>query len=147
MWRYLIMKYLAKVKTNRNGAKLMLYLKLWFINIPIYGYGRYFNKRVWFLIDEDLEKWKKYYGKKLKVDHQFIMGVRDKSLKRYFKIDVDPQFINVKAVGEPPQLGETEINYILEDVTNLDRWRETIPPDSFEFSGFVTISATNVEHL
>jgi len=86
----------------------------------------------------------KYYGKKLKVDHQFIMGVRDESLKRYFKIDVDPQFINVKAVGEPPQLGEKEINYILEDVTDLDRWRETIPTESFEFVGFVTIAATNV---
>jgi hypothetical protein len=86
----------------------------------------------------------KYYGKKLKADYHFIMGVRDKSLKRYFKIDVDPQFINVKAVGEPPQLGEKEINYILEDVTDLDRWRETIPTESFEFSGFVTISGTNV---
>jgi GAF domain-containing protein len=86
----------------------------------------------------------KYYGKKLRVDHQFIMGVKDESLKRFFKIDVDPQFINVKVVGEPPQLGEKEINYILEDVTDLDRWRETIPPNSFEFVGFVSLSATNV---
>lgn len=86
----------------------------------------------------------KYYGQELKADLQFIMGVKDKSLKRYFKIEVDPQFINVKAVGEPPPLGEKELNYILEDVTNLDRWRETIPSESFEFVGFVTISATNV---
>jgi GAF domain-containing protein len=86
----------------------------------------------------------KYYGKKLRVDHQFIMGVKDESLKRFFKIDVDPQFINVKAIGEPPQLGEKELKYILEDVTNLDRWRETIPTESFEFVGFVTISGTNV---
>ena len=61
------MRYLAKVKTNRNGAKLMLYLKLWFINIPIDGYGRYLSKSVWFLIDEDLEKWKKYYSEKLTI--------------------------------------------------------------------------------
>ncbi len=86
----------------------------------------------------------KYYGRKIKLDHQFIMGVRDKSLKRYFKIDIDPQFINVKAIGEPRQLGEKEISYILEDVTNLERWRETIPTESFEFVGFATISATNV---
>lgn len=63
----LIMKYLAKVKTNRNGAKLMLYFRLWFINIPIDGYGRYLSERVWFLIDEDLEKWKKHYGKNLTI--------------------------------------------------------------------------------
>jgi GAF domain-containing protein len=87
---------------------------------------------------------KKFYGKKLKVDHQFIMAVRNESLKRYFKIDVDPQFVNIKAVGEPPQLGEEELNYILEDVSNLDRWREVIPTESFEFVGFVTITATNV---
>ena len=61
------MKYLAKVKTNRNGAKLKLYLRLWFINIPIDGYGRYVSKRVWFMINEDLDKWKKYYGEKLTI--------------------------------------------------------------------------------
>jgi len=61
------MKYLAKVKTNRNGAKLMLYLSFWFINIPIDGNNRYLSERVWFMIDERLNKWKKYYGKKLTI--------------------------------------------------------------------------------
>jgi hypothetical protein len=61
------MKYLAKVKTNRNGAKLMLYLRIWFINIPIDGYGRFISESVWFLIEEDLEKWRKHYGNKLTV--------------------------------------------------------------------------------
>lgn len=61
------MKYLAKVKTNRNGAKLTLYLILWFIKIPIDGYHQYLSEAVWFLIDEDLDKWKKYYGDKLTI--------------------------------------------------------------------------------
>lgn len=61
------MKYIAKVKTNRNGAKLILYIRLWFINIPIDGYGRYLDESIWFMINEDLEKWKKYYGEKLTI--------------------------------------------------------------------------------
>ena len=60
------MKYIAKVKTNRNGAKLTLYVKVWFLNIPIDGY-RTLDKTIWFVIDENLDKWKEYYGNKLTV--------------------------------------------------------------------------------
>jgi hypothetical protein len=86
----------------------------------------------------------KFYNRKLRLDNQFIMGVNDDTLKRYFKIDVDSQFINIKAIGNPPSLSDEKINYILQDVANLDRWREILPPENFEFVGFVTISATNV---
>jgi len=86
----------------------------------------------------------KFYGKEFKIDNHYLIGVRNESLKSYFKIEIDPTFVNIKAIGNPPKLGEEEINYILEDVTNLDRWRQTIPSDSFEFEGFVTISAMNV---
>ena len=61
------MNYIAKVKRNRNGAKLTLYIKLWFLLIPIDGYGRYLSESVWFLIDNDLKKWKDYYGDKLSI--------------------------------------------------------------------------------
>ena len=86
----------------------------------------------------------KFYGKKFKIDNHYLIGVRNKSFKNYFKVEIDTAFVNIKAIGNPPKLGEEEINYILEDVTNLDRWRQTIPSDSFEFEGFVTIYATNV---
>ena len=61
------MKYLAKVKTNRNGAKLILYVKILFFWLPIEAYGRYLDESIWFVINDDLEKWKKYYGDKLTV--------------------------------------------------------------------------------
>lgn len=86
----------------------------------------------------------KYYNRKIKIENQFIMGVNDDSLKRYFKIDVDPRFVNINAVNNPPTINDDKINYILKDVANLDRWREVLPPENFEFVGFVTISATNV---
>jgi hypothetical protein len=86
----------------------------------------------------------KFYNKKISIENQFIMGVNDDLLKRYFKIDVDPRFINIKAIGNPPLIDDEKIKYILNDVANLDRWREVLPPENFEFAGFVTISATNV---
>jgi hypothetical protein len=87
---------------------------------------------------------KKVYGKSFKYENHFTMAVNDGLLKRFFKIEIDPKFINVKVIGELPKLGETELNYILEDATNLNKWREILPPDKFEFVGFVTISAINV---
>ena len=61
------MKYIAKIKVNRNGAKLMLYLKFWFVLIPIEGYGRYLHRSIWFVIERDIVSWKKYYGDKLTI--------------------------------------------------------------------------------
>ena len=86
----------------------------------------------------------KFYNRKISIENQFIMGVNDDSLTRYYKIDVDPRFVNIKAVGNPPIIDDDKINYILKDVANLNRWREVLPPENFEFVGFVTISATNV---
>ena len=62
-----IMNYKAKVKTNRNGAKLILYVKIIFFWFPIEMYGRYINENVWFVIDDDLKKWKKYYDDRLTI--------------------------------------------------------------------------------
>ena len=70
----------------------------------------------------------KFYDRKIRIENQFIMGVINDSLKRYYKIDVDPRFINVNAIGNPPLLDDDKINYILKDVGNLDRWREVLPP-------------------
>ena len=60
------MKYLAKVKLTRNGARLTLYLRLWFINIPIDGY-RALPENCWFVIEESLKEWKDYYKERLTV--------------------------------------------------------------------------------
>jgi hypothetical protein len=60
------MRYLAKVKTNRNGARLILYVIFRFINIPI-EIESHLHKGLWFLIDRKLKQWKDYYGDKLTV--------------------------------------------------------------------------------
>ena len=86
------MRYLAKVKKNRDGAKLTLYLIIWFIHIPIGGYGRYIGERVWFMIEEDLVKWRKYYGDKLTIidnrelNIKGIEAIKYKKFKRTFII-------------------------------------------------------------
>ena len=86
----------------------------------------------------------KFYGKKFGIENHYLIGVRNESVKNYYKIDIDSAFVNIKTIGNPPMMGENELNFILEDITNLDRWRQIIPMDSFEFEGFVTISATDV---
>ena len=99
------MKYIAKIKVNRNGAKLMLYLKFWFVLIPIEGYGRYLNKSIWFVIERDIVSWKKYYGDKLKKIFNFkIVNKKEYNYLVHFKdsntglyaIDQNPKNVNYK---------------------------------------------------
>lgn len=59
------MKYKAVVKKTRDGLRLILYIKilLW---IPIVVY-RSLPSSITFIIDEDLVKWKDFYGDRLTI--------------------------------------------------------------------------------
>jgi hypothetical protein len=57
------MKYLATVKQKRNGLQLTLWVKFIFW-IPINGYHPLDSD---YIINEDLIRWKKYYGEKLTI--------------------------------------------------------------------------------
>ncbi len=68
-------------------------------------------------------------------------------LERFFSITLDPKFIDIIALQEPPKLSEADRHRLLANVTDLQSWLEIIPPDYFEFQGFGVFRAADVtEH-
>ena len=86
------------------------------------------------------------YG--MDLDWDFPLVARSKcpktGLDRYFNINLDPKFLEIKALKEPRILTEEDRARLLANVTDLAVWRELIPPEDFEIQGFGVFRATDV---
>jgi len=86
------------------------------------------------------------YNVKAELKNSLIVKIRNKenSLTTYFRLSIDPSFVKAVCKGELPRLSEADIKMLLKDVYNINLWMELLPPEKFEFHGFVTITAINV---
>jgi hypothetical protein len=87
-----------------------------------------------------------HYGMTLDVDYPIILGVRepDSGLERYFRIQFDTRFVEVQALRPTPDFDEVTRGQLLRTGTPHERLAELFPPDTFAFSGFVVLRATDV---
>jgi GAF domain-containing protein len=87
-----------------------------------------------------------FYGVELTFDYPLIITAKDREtgLDRYFKISMDPQFIEVKKVGKLKPLSEQSKKRLMANVTDPELWMELIPPGNFEFHGFTVVRAVDV---
>lgn len=91
----------------------------------------------------------KFYGLPLKFEYPMIFTTKDPDtgLDRYFRIDFDPRFLEIKQVGatsQLPQLTDEAKKHLLANLTDLKVWMELLPPENFEFYGFSVGSAVDV---
>jgi hypothetical protein len=87
-----------------------------------------------------------HYGMSLDVgDHPFTLATRDpeSGLERHFRIQVDARFLEARALGPIPPLGEATRTQLLRGAAP-ELLAELFPPDAFAFSGFTVLRATEV---
>jgi hypothetical protein len=88
-----------------------------------------------------------HYGMTLDMDDQpFSLGVRDpdSGLERHFRIQLDVRFLEARALAPIPTLDEVTRQRLNQGGAALDLLRELFPPDTFAFSGFTVLRATEV---
>ncbi|MEM7548186.1 MAG: GAF domain-containing protein [Bacteroidota bacterium] len=57
-------------------------------------------------------------------------------LDRYYKIFVNPKFLELEVKGELPKIDHDKIEELKQNIFDLDLWQELLPPERFEFHGF-----------
>ena len=89
---------------------------------------------------------RKFYGIDLAWDYPLIAKARcpKTGLNRFFSITLDPQFLEIKTLGDLRILTEADRNRLLANVTDLKLWMELIPPENFELQGFGVFKAADV---
>jgi len=81
----------------------------------------------------------KFYGQHIRVDPPLSMTVEspNEELQRHFKTQMDTQFIDIEKRKPLKPLSQEEINHLLGNIYDTDLWLRHIPPENFEFNGFV----------
>lgn len=88
----------------------------------------------------------KYYGVNLAFDFPLVYKINDPvtGLDRYFKMNAAGEFIDIKRKGELKKLTESEIELIRANIYDIDFISKLLPPENFEYSGFIVMNAINI---
>jgi len=99
-----------------------------------------------YAISAYFEVLRRHYGLDHEWDFSFVVSRPDpvSGLTRHFSLDFDLRFVEVRRIGELKSLSENEMGRLLRSTMDLAPWLEILPPDQFEFDGFVVVTATEV---
>lgn len=88
----------------------------------------------------------RFYGVNLVFDFPLVYKINDPvtGLDRYFKMNAAGEFIDVKHKGELKKLSVSELENIRANIYNIDYISQLLPPENFEYSGFIVMNAINI---
>lgn len=94
----------------------------------------------------------KFYGKNLDVEPPFSVSIQrpGELLDRHYKLEFDTQYIDIKLLKPLKPLSPEQINHLLSNIYDIGLWLKHLPPENFEFEGFVVgglIDITSEEAL
>lgn len=89
---------------------------------------------------------REFYGIQESVDFPVICRIQDPDTKldRYFRLQLNPRFVEIRPTGELPLLSEEQRATILENLTNPEVLRQMLPPERFEIQGLTVVEAVDV---
>jgi len=88
----------------------------------------------------------KFYGQNLQHFPNFFFKIQtdSNSPERYFRSTLNFDFVDISLLKPLKKLSEKDIKKLLNNIDDTALWQEALPPDSFEFKGFVIGDMTDI---
>ena len=88
----------------------------------------------------------KFYDIHISLEFPMIVNFLDpdSGLERYYKLNHAAEFVELRKSGKLKKLSKEENNLVQANILNVKLLKELIPPENFEFRGFLVINAINV---
>ena len=86
------------------------------------------------------------YGVNLAHKMPFFLTIPDREagIDRYYRAFINGDFVNVKPNENTIPLTEDDINLLIDNYTDIDLWKEKMPPNSYDFEGFSMMTLFDV---
>lgn len=85
------------------------------------------------------------YGRTVDLKNGMIFKVDNADgTHKFYGAQMNPQFVDVVTVGEPPELTDELFNELLLNLENIDKWMEILPPEKFKFVGITIIELVDI---
>ena len=88
----------------------------------------------------------RFYGQNIEVEPQLVISMRPPSggITRHFKSDQVLRFFDIELLQPLPEISQEQINELLSNIYDRDRWLELLPPDHFLIHGMMAINMIEV---
>ena len=88
---------------------------------------------------------KHYYGFNIDLSRPMYFDIPDENgIKRHYRIAMNADFVDIIKKDDAPEITEKDVDLLVQNVDNLDLWKEKIPPHSYIFKGFTIVNLTDV---
>lgn len=89
-----------------------------------------------------------YYGITVPIAKELVFPVKQQltGLMRYYKVNITTRFCEITLNGDLPELGEKDIQFLLNNPNNPELWAKYLPADRFVFLGFALYSMIDITH-
>ena len=86
------------------------------------------------------------YGHGIPFKRPFFLTIPDKKLgiERYYRAFINADYVKLTPTERSPHLTEEDIRELIDNYSNLELWKEKIPPNSYNFEGFSMITLFDV---
>ena len=88
---------------------------------------------------------KQYYDYKVDISRPLYYDIPDKhGIRKHYRIAMNADFVEIFPKENAPELKQKDVDLLVQNVDNVDLWKEKIPPNSYIFKGFTIINLTDV---
>jgi len=89
---------------------------------------------------------REFYGVEENLDFPIVCRLEDPDtgLDRYFRLQLNPRFVEITPVGDLPPLSEEEKLRVLENLNHPEVLKDILPPEKFEIKGLTVVQAVDV---
>lgn len=86
-----------------------------------------------------------HYGYDIDFSRPLYYDIPDESgILRHYRIDLNSDFVEIEPTDQAKKITEEVVDNLLQNIENIDLWKEKFPPRSWIFKGFTIITLTDV---
>jgi GAF domain-containing protein len=89
---------------------------------------------------------REFYGVEEHLDFPIVCRLEDPDtgLDRYFRLQLNPRFVEITPVADLPPLSQEDKLRVLENLNHPEVLRDILPPENFEIKGLTLVQAVDV---
>lgn len=88
---------------------------------------------------------KSYYDYKIDISRPLYYDIPDENgIKKHYRIAMNADFVEIYPKDDAPNVTQEDMDLLVQNVDNVDLWKEKLPPKSYVFKGFTIVNLTDV---
>ncbi|AVR46928.1 GAF domain-containing protein [Christiangramia fulva] len=88
---------------------------------------------------------KQYYGYEFDISRPLYYDIPDEDgIIKHYRIAINADFVEIIPADDAPKITQQDVDLLVQNVNEVEIWKEKIPPKSYTFKGFTVLNLTDV---